>query len=225
MTSDARAPQKLLAATIRSMRRTRREEEGGEDQDWVLWLRLLTEGSRWNASGGALGGFLLAGGGICYALTRSKPAGARLQRAWVWVGRRVVTVCRWNAATLAEDRAPEGDVRLTVSQLESEVGKAGRLALERRVQRALDEYRPGCTPCGADMYRDRAYERSFLSRIGELCLSVPVFKCPECDAMTSGMDLVGEEALLQSAAFRTDSSRGRFPRSASDRREDPPKRT
>ena len=218
MTSDAPAPQKLLAAAVRSVRRTRREEEGGEGQDRVLWLRLLTEGSRWSASGGALGGLLLAGGGICYALTRSRPAGARLQRAWVWVGRRVVTLCRWNPATLAEDRVPEGGVRLTVSQLESEVGKAGRLALERRVQRALDEYHPGCAPCGVDMYRDRAYGRSFLSRHGELRLSVPVFRCPECDAMASGMDLVGEESFLRSAAVRTDSGSARFPPSASDPR-------
>ena len=224
MTSDAPAPQKLLATAVRSIRRARREEEPGENQDRVLWLRLLTEGSRWGTSGGALGGLLLAGGGICYALMRSKPAGARLQRAWVWVGRRVVTMCRWNPATLAEDRVPDGGVRLTVSQLESEVGNAGRLALERRVQRALDEYHPGCAPCGVDMYRDHAYGRSFLSRHGELRLSVPVFRCPECDAMASGMDLVGEESFLRTAAFRTDSSRERFPGSASDSREEPPTR-
>jgi len=223
VTSDAPAPQKLVAAA-RSIRRARREEERGENQDRVLWLRLLTEGSRWSTSGGALGGLLLVGGGICYALTRSKPAGASLQRAWVWVGRRVVTVCRWNPATLAEDRGPDGSVRLTVSQLESEVGKAGRLALGRRVQQALDEYHPSCAPCGVDMYRDHAYGRSFLSRHGELRLSVPVFRCPECDAMASGMDLVGEESFLRSAAVRTHSSSARFPPSASDRSEDSPTR-
>ncbi len=223
MASDAPVRQKPLAAA-RSIRRARREEEHGESQDRVLWLRLLTEGSRWSTSGGALGGLLLASGGICYALTRSKPAGARLQRAWVWVGRRVVTVCRWNPATLADDRVPDGSVRLTVSQLESEVGKAGRLALGRRVQRALDDYHPGCAPCGVDMYRDHAYGRSFLSRHGELRLSVPVFRCPECDAMASGMDLVGEESLLRSSAVRTDSGSARFPPSAPDRREDPPTR-
>ena len=217
MTSDAPAPQKPLAAA-RSMRRAGREEERGHDQDRILWLRLLNEGSRWSTSGGALGGLLLVGGGICYALTRSKPAGASLQRAWVWVGRRVVTVCRWNPATLAEDRVPDGRARLTVSQLESEVGKAGRLALGRRVQQALDEHHPGCAPCGVDMYRDHAYGRSFLSRHGELRLSVPVFRCPECDAMASGMDLVGEESVLRSAAVHTDSGSGRFPRSDSDPR-------
>ena len=222
MTSDAPAPQKLLAAAMRSIRRARREKERGGSQDRVLWLRLLTEGSRWSTSGGALGGLLLAGGGICYALARSKPAGARLQRTWAWVGRRVVTVCRWNPATLAEDRVPDGDVRLTVSQLESEVGKAGRLALEHGVQRALDEYHPGCAPCGVDMYRDHAYGRSFLSRHGELRLSVTVFKCPECDAMASGMDLVGQESFLPSAAFRTDSGSARFPLSTSDGSEDSP---
>ena len=221
MTSHAPAPQKLLAA-IRSIRRARREEERGENQDRVLWLRLLTEGSRWSTSGGALGGLLLAGGGICYALARSKPAAARLQRTWVWVGRRVVSMCRWNPVTLADDRVRDGGVRLTVSQLESEVGKAGRLALEHRVQRALDEHHPGCAPCRVDMYRDHTYARSFLSRYGELRLRVTVFRCPECDAMASGMDLVGEESFLRSAAFRTDSGSGRFPRNASDRSEDSP---
>ena len=216
MTSDAPAPQKLLAAA-RSVSRARPEEERDDNQDRILWLRLLTEGSRWSTSGGALGGLLLVGGGICYALTRSKPAGASLQRAWVWVGRRVVTVCRWNPATLADDRVPDGGVRLTVSQLEGEVGKAGRLALGRRVQQALDEYHPGCAPCGVDMYRDHAYGRSFLSRHGELRLSVPVFRCPECDAMASGMDLVGEESSLRSSAVRTDSGSGRCARSDSDR--------
>lgn len=224
MTSEAPAPQKFLAAAVRSIRRARREDERGGNQDRVLWLRLLTEGSRWSTSGGALGGLLLAGGGICYALTRSKPAGAKLQRAWVWVGRRVVTVCGWNPAKLEEDRVPDGGMRLTVSQLESEVGNAGRLALERRVQRALDEYHPGCAPCGVDMYRDHAYGRSFLSRHGELRLSVAVFRCPECDAMGSGMDLVGEESFLRSAAFRADSSGAPLPRSASDRSEDSPPR-
>ena len=80
MTSNAPPPRKVLAAA-RSIRRARREEERGENQDRVLWLRLLTEGSRWSTSGGAFGGLLLAGGGICYALdeiqtSRSKtPAG------------------------------------------------------------------------------------------------------------------------------------------------------
>ena len=205
MTSNAPPPRKVLAAA-RSIRRARREEERGENQDRVLWLRLLTEGSRWSTSGGAFGGLLLAGGGICYALTRSKPAGARLQRAWVWVGRRVVTMCRWDPATLAEDSLLEGGVRLTVSQLESEVGDAGRIALERRMQRALDKYHPDCAPCGVDMYRDHAYGRSFLSRHGELRLSVPVFRCSECDAIASGMDLIGEESFLRSTAVRADSS-------------------
>ncbi len=221
MSSDAPAPQKRLAAAVRSMRRARREQEPGENQDRVLWLRLLTEGSRWSTSGGALGGLLLVGGGICYALTRSKPAGAKLQRAWGWVGRGVVTMCRWDPATLAEGRVPDGGVGLKVSQLESEVGKAGRRALGRRVQQALDEYHPGCAPCGVDMYRDHSYGRSFLSRHGELRLSVPVFRCPECGAMASGMDLVGEESFLRSAAVRTDLGSAHFPPSASDRREDP----
>ena len=223
MTSDAPAPQKLLAA-VRFARRARRKEERGENQDRVLWLRLLTEGSRWSTSGGALGGLLLAGGGICYVLMRSKPAGARLQRTWIWVGRRVVTIFRWSPATLAEDGVPDGGELLTVSQLESEVGNAGRLALERRVQLALDVYHPDCPPCGVDMYRDHAYGRSFLSLHGELRLSVPVFRCPECHAMASGMDLLGEESFARNAAFRADSIGARLPRGASDRGEDPPPR-
>ena len=52
-------PGKLLGVAAGPVKRwLRREEPPGER---VLWIRLLSEGSRWSVSGGALSGLLIFG--------------------------------------------------------------------------------------------------------------------------------------------------------------------
>ncbi len=61
--------------------------------------------------------------------------------------------------------------------------------------------------------------RAFLERIESLDGTLQAYITVLADdAMASGMDLVGEESFLRSAAVRTDSGSARFPPSASDPR-------
>lgn len=78
-------------------------------------------------------------------------------------------------------------------QLEEELEKTVHQQLQQALQDALNHYRPSCSNCGIVMHRHHWYSRSILSRHGELELSIPVFRCPECGCMESGAELVGEE--------------------------------
>lgn len=80
-----------------------------------------------------------------------------------------------------------------LSQLEEQGESALREQLQKPLQEVLLSYHPTCTTCGLAMHRHHFYPRSILTRHGELCLQIPVFRCPTCGAMTSGMALMGEE--------------------------------
>ena len=191
------------AAGLLTRRRTANDAPSEhETEDRVLWLRLLTEGSRWSFAGVGFSGLLLAGGGVCYALTTSKPAGAKLARAWMSLGRGIVRACRWGPAAIAAEYPAKGEGGTVLGRLESEFGRSARAALEGRLQQVLNEYHPECASCDVRMYRDHTYARSFMTRHGEVRLTVTVLQCPECDMMASGMDVLGQETGRVSAENR-----------------------
>jgi hypothetical protein len=79
-------------------------------------------------------------------------------------------------------------------QLEGEFEKSVQEQLQRKLQEALEGYRPTCGRCALVMHRHHTYARVLSTRPGELSLEIPVFRCAACGAMTSGMELLGEEA-------------------------------
>ena len=42
------------------------------------------------------------------------------------------------------------------------------------------------------MVRHYSYERTLITTCGEMRLDVPVHRCGDCGAMTSGMDVIGK---------------------------------
>ena len=118
------------------------------------------------------------------------------------MGRGVNRVCRWSPAAIAPEYQAHRDGQPLVSHLESELGRDARVALEKRLQRVLNEYHPECGRCGVLMYRDHTYLRSFMTRHGEVQLNVTVLGCAECELKASGMDVLGQETGRASAAQR-----------------------
>ena len=80
-----------------------------------------------------------------------------------------------------------------LSQLEEQGEEILRQQLQRVLQEALFSYHPICSTCGLAMHRHHVYRRGILTRHGEFCFQIPVFRCPTCGVMTSGMTLIGEE--------------------------------
>ena len=78
-------------------------------------------------------------------------------------------------------------------QLEEDRDRTIALYMQDRVQSALDAYKPMCPECDLAMSRHQSYPRSIITKDGELRLSVPKFRCPECGRMSSGMALLGDE--------------------------------
>ena len=185
-------PGKLLGVAAGPVKRwLRREEPPGER---VLWIRLLSEGSRWSVSGGALSGLLIFGGTICYAFTTMRPSAMKARRSWTRIWRKVMSLFGWDEAVLVGYNSQWEKGMSLVSQLEGKYEIALRHQLQNALREVLNEYHPTCSTCGTPMYRDHSYSRSFLSRHGELRLEVPVFRCSDCGGMASGMDIIGAEA-------------------------------
>ena len=202
MTSVGPTYGKLLGTAAGLVTRRRVNGTPRERDERALWLRLVTEGSRWSFAGAGFSGLLLAGGGLCYALTKSRPAGAKVARAWMSLGRGVNRVCHWSPAVIAPQHPARNDGRPVVGHLESELGRTARAALEERLQRVLNEYHPECGRCGVLMYRDHTYLRSFMTRHGEVRLKVTVLGCAECELKASGMDVLGQETSRVSVERR-----------------------
>ena len=179
---------------------TRRSQAKTDPGGRVLWLRLLSEASRMSSSGGAVSAALVIGGVVCYAVTRSRPPVARFRRAWWRIGRRVVETFGWEQATLVSRDPGPLPPRGLLAKLEREYARPVQSQLETALQDALDDYQPACKPCGVSMYRDHSYSRSLLTRHGELQLNIPMFRCADCGAIASGMDVVGQERARRYSA-------------------------
>ena len=64
--------------------------------------------------------------------------------------------------------------------------------MRRTIADALSQYKPMCEECDVAMARHHSYERTLITKYGEMRLDVPVFRCGDCGAMTSGMDVIGK---------------------------------
>lgn len=80
-----------------------------------------------------------------------------------------------------------------LNQLETRLEQEMPQRLQESLQRALDEYRARCEPCGLLMHRHHHYPRSIVTGYGEVRLQIPVFRCGQCRQMSSGMSLLGDE--------------------------------
>ena len=72
---------------------------------------------------------------------------------------------------------------------------ADELTVERMRQTiadALSGYKPICEECDVAMASHHSYERTLITKHGELILDVPVFRCGDCGAMRGGMDFIGK---------------------------------
>ena len=77
-------------------------------------------------------------------------------------------------------------------ELESQADEFIVERLRRTIADALSGYKPMCEECDVAMARHHSYERTLITKYGETRLDVPVFRCGDCGAMTSGMDVIGK---------------------------------
>ncbi len=74
--------------------------------------------------------------------------------------------------------------------------QADELIVERirqTIADALSGYKPMCEECDVAMASHHSYERTLIATCGEMRLDIPVFRCGDCGAMASGMDVIGKE--------------------------------
>ena len=84
-----------------------------------------------------------------------------------------------------------------LNDLETQLEQQIPAQLQAALQQALDDYRPTCPRCQLAMHRHHRYARSIITGYGEVQLKIPMFRCPECRHMTSGMTLLGDEVRYQ----------------------------
>ena len=77
-------------------------------------------------------------------------------------------------------------------ELESQADELIVELMRRTIADALSQYKPMCEECDVAMARHHSYERTLITKYGEMRLDVPVFRCGDCGAMTSGMDVIGK---------------------------------
>ena len=80
-----------------------------------------------------------------------------------------------------------------LNDLETRLEQEMPRRLQESPQRALDDYRAQCAPCGLMMHRHHRHPRSIMTGYGEVRLRIPVFRCGRCREMSSGMALPGDE--------------------------------
>ena len=56
----------------------------------------------------------------------------------------------------------------------------------------MASYKPMRQECDVAMARHHCYERTLITEYGEMRLDVPVFRCGDCDARCSGMEVIGK---------------------------------
>ena len=88
-------------------------------------------------------------------------------------------------------------------ELESQMERELPVRLQQSLQQSLDDYRAHCPGCQLAMHRHHRYPRSIMTRYGELQLQIPVFRCGECQRMTSGMELLGDEERYRRYSKKT----------------------
>ena len=76
-------------------------------------------------------------------------------------------------------------------RLEEQADKTVTQDIQDTLQSALKRYKPMCKGCDLAMARHHSYERTLITKYGEVNLSMPVFRCGGCGFMQSGMELVG----------------------------------
>lgn len=74
-------------------------------------------------------------------------------------------------------------------ELESQADEFIVERMRRTIADALSSYNPMCEECDVAMARHYCYERTLITKYGEMRLDVPVFRC---GAMRSGMDVIGK---------------------------------
>ena len=87
-------------------------------------------------------------------------------------------------------------------ELESQADEFVVERLRRTIADALSQYKPMCEECDVAMARHHSYERTLITKYGEMRLDVPVFRCGDCGAMTSGMDVIGKGQAGAKALFQ-----------------------
>ena len=73
--------------------------------------------------------------------------------------------------------------------------QADELIVERMCQTiadALSSYKPMRQECDLAMARNHCYERTLITKYGEMRLAAPVFRRGNCGAMSGGMDVIGK---------------------------------
>lgn len=65
--------------------------------------------------------------------------------------------------------------------------------MRRTIADALSSYKPMRQECAVvAMARHHSYERTLITKYGEMRLDVPVFRYGDCCAMRIGMDVIGK---------------------------------
>ena len=64
--------------------------------------------------------------------------------------------------------------------------------MRRTIADALSRYNPIRQDCDVAMARAHSYERTLITKYGEMRLDVPVFRCGDCGAMRGGMYVIGK---------------------------------
>ena len=77
-------------------------------------------------------------------------------------------------------------------ELESQADEFIVDRMRRTIADALSGYKPMCEECDVAMARHHCYERTLITKYGEMRLDIPVFRCGDCGAMRSGMNVIGK---------------------------------
>ena len=77
-------------------------------------------------------------------------------------------------------------------ELESQADEFIVERMRRTIVDAPSSYKPMRQECDVAMARHHSYERTLITKYGEMRLDVPVFRCGDCGAMRGRLDVIGK---------------------------------
>ena len=85
--------------------------------------------------------------------------------------------------------------------------------MRQTIADALSQYNPMCEEFYVAMARHHSsYERTLITKYGEMRLDILVFRCGDCGALTSGMDVIGQGASAKAIFQKIRDASGGFGR-------------
>ena len=74
--------------------------------------------------------------------------------------------------------------------------------MRQTIADALSRYKPMREECDVALARHHSYERTPITKYGEMLMDVPVFRYGDCGSMRGGMDVIGKWQLRKQYSLK-----------------------